>query len=177
MGRLEDTEWWWNVALDDIGGAIVAGMVTLLVLVAALRHERRRSHRQVMTDECIRLVERARAMFARAFEGQSVDPLVTWDFIADLRVVSRRARDDYPDFARLLGVVADVVFVAMTAAHTGKGAPANTNPVQFASDTLQNVQDVLNRWIANHKFYEKMRDSQLTRRTEAIVDGAPFFDK
>jgi hypothetical protein len=171
VGRLDDTEWWWNVALEGIGGAVVGGLVTLIVLAAVLRHERRRSRRQFLTDECIRLVERARAMFARAFEEDAMNTVVTWDFTADLRVLSQRARPDYPRFARLVAVAADVSFVALTAAHTGKGAPDHTNPVQFAADTMQNVQDVLNGWIDKRKTYERMRKAELSRRAAAIADG------
>jgi hypothetical protein len=171
VGRLDDTRWWWDVALEGIGGAIVGGLVTLIVLAAVLRHERRRSRRQFMTDECIRLVERSRAMFARVFEEDGVNPVVTWDFTADLRVLARRAREDYPRFARLVAVSADVSFVALTAARTGKGAPDNANPIQFAADTMQNVQDVLNGWIEKRRTYERMRKAELSRRVAAIADG------
>lgn len=176
VGRLDETEWWWDVALEGIGGAVVGGLVTLIVLAAVLRHERRRSRRQYLTDECIRLVERSRAMFARAFVQDGMNPVVTWDFTADLRVLSRRARPDYPRFARLVAVSADVSFVALTAAHSGKGAPDHTSPVQFAADTMENVQDVLNGWIDNRRTYEKMRKAELSRRATGIADGTRIAD-
>jgi hypothetical protein len=175
MSRLDDADWWWEVALEGIGAALVGAIVLLIVLVAILRSERRRSRRQFMTDECIRLVERARAMFARAFEEHGVDPLIAWDFTADLRVLSRRARDDYPKFARIVSVTADVVFVALSAAHTGKSGREDRYSVQFTADTLQNVQDVLNRWIEKRKFFEKMRADEVSRRAAKITDGDRVF--
>lgn len=41
MGRLDNAEWWWEVGLDGIGGAVVGGLATVLALWLTLRHERR----------------------------------------------------------------------------------------------------------------------------------------
>jgi len=169
VGRLADSEWWWEYALDGVIGAVIAGLVTIAALRWTFhRDEQTRFDDALVTD--VRALQNECEILLDLLIHQRLEFLTSqMRGTRRVQIVTSRASVKYPRFAQLVAGR----WKSVTEGGAGYGIePAGLHLAdqQLVADSLSNLHRDLTNWLTDHKEFEKMSEAAIAQKIDFVAN-------